>query len=203
MTEIKLVVALTIALIILVAFAFYQTCFEHVDALLWENKKTYTTLIEKFGLPTILNPEKGGGAMWNVAGQRLNYFDRKKSESEPGVHLWTPIKLFPAVDPANVKLLDHGRHKRISAILNILPNYLSYDPISHEIMARFYNLQVVQTLTMYAMKITTGELTSEEIQADGLILKHAMQITPGSTTYDSALVQKTSNYIRQYIECFN
>jgi hypothetical protein len=207
MSETTLIFALTIVLFIIVAFTFYQKCFEHVDALLWENTKTYVGLIEKYGLPTVLDHEKGGGAMWNISQQRLNYFDKKgtngnNSVEDPAVHLWSPIKLFPAVNTENVKPSAHIQHKRISDIMDILPNYISYDPVSHQVMARFYSLPIAQTLTMLAMKITTEELTIDEIKNDGLLLKHASKVTPGTSEYDPVLAKKTENYIQQYIACF-
>ena len=204
MSETKLLFALTIVLIIVVAFAFYKQCFDHVDALLWENTKTYILLIEKYGLPTVLDYEKGGGAIWNINNQRLNYFDKKDYESNSSsfIFLWSPIKLFPAVNSLHVKPSEHIRHKRISDILDILPNFLSYDPVSNQILARFRSLPIVQTLTMLAMKITTEELTIEEIKNQGLVLKYSSQVTPGTSDYDPAWAKKTDNYIQQYIECF-
>lgn len=199
MSETTLSFALTIVLIIIVAFAFYQKCFEHIDMLLWENTKNYVSLIEKYGLPTILDYEKGGGAIWNIDRQRLNYFDKI---TEVPIHLWSPIKLFPAVNTSNVKPSDHIRHKRVSDILDILPNFLSYDPVSNQIMARFYSLPITQTLTMLAMKITTEELTIDEIKKEGLVLKYSSQVTPGTAEYDVELAKKTENYIQQYITCF-
>ena len=173
---------------------------------MWENTKTYVSLIEKYGLPTVLDHEKGGGAMWNIAHQRLNYFDKKGGTnalvSDTAVHLWTPIKLFPAVNTDNVKPSAHTQHKRVSDIMDILPNFVSYDPVSHQIMTRFYSLPIAQTLTMLAMKITTEELTIDEIKKEGLLLKHASQVTPGAVEYDSVLAKKTENYIQHYIECF-
>jgi hypothetical protein len=206
MSETTLLFALTIVLFIIVAFAFYQKCFEHVDALLWDNTKTYISLIEKYGLPTILDHEKGGGAMWNFDDQRLNYFDKKGEInalfSDSSVHLWTPIKLFPAVNVDTVKPSGHIRHKRISDILDILPHFLSYDPVSHQVMARFNSLPITQTLTMLAMKLTTEELTIDEIKSKGLLLTHASQVTPGTSEYDPLMAKKTEHYIQQYIECF-
>ncbi len=203
MSETTLLFSLTVVLIMVVAFAFYQKCFEHVDVLLWENTKTYKLLIEKYGLPTVLDHEKGGGAVWNINRQKLNYFDKKDNIIEVPIHLWTPIKLFPAVNTNNVKPSDHIRHKRVSDILDILPNFLSYDPVSNQIMSRFYSLPIAQTLTMLAMKITTEELTIDEIKKDGLVLKYASQVTPGTAEYDVELVKKTETYIQQYITCFN
>lgn len=201
MSETTLSFSLTVVLIIIVAFAFYQKCFEHVDVLLWENTKNYKLLIEKYGLPTVLDHEKGGGAIWNIDRQKLNYFD-KKGDNDVPIYLWSPIKLFPAVNTSNVKPSDHIRHKRVSDILDILPNFLSYDPVSNQIMARYYSLPIVQALTMLAMKITTEELTIDEIKKDGLVLKYSSQVTPGTTEYDIELAKKTENYIQQYITCF-
>ena len=203
MTETSLVYALTIVFVVLIAHAFYEYCFEHIDAILWDDKATYVALIEKYCLPTALNPEKGGGAIWNLGDRQITLFDQKiGTEPEPTIHMWTPIKLFPTVNSATVRVSEHGRQKRIANILDLMPGYLSYDPVEHRVMSRFFNLSVAQVLTMLAMKITTGEISLEEVRDDDLIFKYAKCVMPGSSEYQPAAVKKVESYIDNYVSCF-
>lgn len=195
--------ALTIVFVILIAYSYYEYCFEHVGALLWENKNSYINLLSKYGMPTALNPECGGGAVWALGNKQITLFDHKYgTEQEPTIHLWTPIKLFAPVNPKTVKVSEHGRQKRIADILDLLPRFMSYDPIKKQVMARFYNLQTAQVMTMMAMKLTTGELSLAKIRDDGLILQYAKKVTPGGIDYDPTVVRQVEQYIDRYVKCF-
>ena len=201
--EATLVFALTIVFVILLVHCYCEFCLEHANVLLWETRDTYIMLVKKYGLPTALNPEEGGGAVWNLDQMQLMLFDQKYGiEPEPTIHLCIPIKLFASVNSNTVKTSEHGRQKRVADILNILPQYMSYDPVKEQVMARFYSLQIAQVLIMLAMKITTGEITLDNIQNDDLIMKYSQRVTRGSIEYQPSVVTKVESYINNYISCF-
>jgi len=173
MAETSLIFALTVVYIILISICYNELCYEHIMTLAWENRNSYINLIEKFGLPTAVNTEKGGGAIWNnvnfVGSQRsegsaqLTLFDQKFGvEPEPTIHVTVPIKLFAGINPQKVKVSDQGIQRRIGDIIGILPKYISYDPVKETITARFYNLSIVYYIITLCMKITTSELNTAD-----------------------------------------
>jgi len=160
---------------------------------MWENRNSYINLIEEFGLPTAVNPEKGGGAIWNNGKYKINLFDQKYGiEPEPTIHLTTPIKLFAGVNTEMVKIGDNGVKNRINDVISILPNFISYNRIESTITTRFYNLSMSYYITTLCMKITTGELNT--LDARTLL---ADTLSNNKNDY-----YKTSSerYIKEYLE---
>ena len=160
-------------------------------------------LLETYGMPTILNPEKGGGAIWNIGRQRLSIFDQKYTkEVDPSIHLWTPITLFPTVNPDTVRVNEKGKQQRIADIIGLMPKYMSYDANKMQIMTRFYHLGITKILTMLAMKITTGELSLEQIKKDKILSSYVKQISTNMPEYDTTVETKIDQYIEDYVGCF-
>jgi hypothetical protein len=160
---------------------------------MWENRNSYINLIEEFGLPTAVNPEKGGGAIWNSENHKINLFDQKFGvEPEPTIHVTTPIKLFAGVNPETVKISDRGVQQRISDIISILPKYISYNPVQSTITTRFYNLPISYYLTTLCMKITTGELNTSEART---LLADTL-----SNNKNSYYKTSSERYIKEYLD---
>jgi len=160
MVESSLLFAITMVYVILISSIYFETCSNHLSTIRWEHKNFYASLVEKFGIPTTVDPDKGGGAIWNLDNldkHCITLFD-KTAESELTVHVTTPIKLFAGINSETVKVSDQGIQKRIAEIIGILPKFISYNAIDETITTRFYNYQIAQYLTMLCMKITTGEL---------------------------------------------
>jgi hypothetical protein len=163
-------------------------CCGNIVSLLWESQDTYIELLEKFGMPDILDPDKGGGAIWNIQPHKIMLFDQKiDTEPDTTVHITTPIKLFACINPQTVKVSEQGRERRIASIIGILPKYISYDPVAETITTRFYNAEIAFYLTMLCMKITTGELNQNDARS---ILADSL----GSPIDTVA----TENYINEY-----
>lgn len=184
----SIIFALVILCVILVSTSYYEMCCSNVVTLMWESRDVYMDLIEKFGMPDILDPEIGGGAIWNVAPHKIILFDQKTfSEPEPTVHITTPILLFAGINPQTVKVTDQGRQRRIAEMIGILPKYISYDPVAETITTRFYNVDLAFYLTMLCMKITTGELNQND----------ARSILADSLGSPIDIIE-TENYINEY-----
>lgn len=184
----SIVFALVILCVILVSTSYYEMCCGNVVSLMWESRDIYMELVEKFGMPDILDPEIGGGAIWNVAPHKIMLFDQTTfSEPEPTVHITTPITLFAGINPQTVKVTDHGRQRRIAEMIGILPKYISYDPVAETITTRFYNVDLALYLTMLCMKITTGELNQNDARS---ILADSLGSPIDNT--------ETENYINEY-----
>lgn len=134
---------------------------------MWDSCNSYIDLAEKFGIPDTFDPAKGGGAIWNIGDQTIRLFDNIEPISishhkTPDIQVTTPLKLFAGINPQTVKISEQGRHKRISEIIGVLPQFISYDPIAQTLTTRFYNLQIALCMTMLCMKITTGELSQTD-----------------------------------------
>jgi len=176
MTDSSLLFAIIIICCILVSFQFEQICNQHINLLMWDSCNSYIDLAEKFGIPDTFDPAKGGGAIWNIGDQTIRLFDTPTDASKnqkpeptgfsrekiPTIQITTPLKLFAGINPQTVKISEQGRHKRISEIIGVLPQFISYDPIAQTLTTRFYNLQIALCMTMLCMKITTGELSQTD-----------------------------------------
>lgn len=162
-------------------------CCGNIVSLMWESRDAYIDLLEKFGMPDILDPEAGGGAIWNIAPHKIMVFDQKGTEEKAMVHITTPVNLFAGVNPQTVKVSDQGRQRRIAEMIGILPKYISYDPVAETITTRFYNVDLAFYLTMLCMKITTGELNQQDARS---ILADSL-----GSPID---VIETENYINEY-----
>ncbi len=192
----SLLFAITIVYVILIGGAYCEISTDHLTQLEWDNRILYNAMVKKYGMPTALNPERGGGAIWNLSSQVISLFDQKFGvEPEPCVHITTPIKLFAGLNPQTVKISDQVAHKRIGEIIGILPKYISYDQVRNTITTRFFNPQIATLLTMLCMKITTGELTLPETKEELTSFCSPKEIP--------RLVTDADNYIHQYIEIFN
>lgn len=167
-------------------------CCCNIMSLMWESTDTYISLLEKFGMPDIFDLEKGGGAIWNITPHKIMLFDKPLfPEEKSNIYVTTPIKLFANANASIVKVLDHGKQKRIAEIISILPKYVSYDPVSETVTTCFYNVDLAFYLTMLCMKITTGELNSNDA-------RNILVDSLGSPINNLEI----SNYIKEYIATF-
>ena len=171
----SMLLATIIVYIILLAILYLEICAEHLSTVMWDSRNSYMDLMEKFGLPTVINFERGGGAIWNIdfngVRQQIVLFDQKLGvEPEPCIHITTPITLFAGINPQTVKVSGQGIRRRIGDIIGILPKYISYDSVRHTVTTRFYNLQFCYFMTMLCMKVTTGELSKSNAQSKLLLL---------------------------------
>lgn len=200
MSETSIVFALVILCVVLICTHYYEMCCENAVSLMWESRDTYLDLLEKFGIPDIVDPDKGGGAIWNVAPHRITLFDektfsgvaeksQKSTQGMSKIHITTPIKLFAGINPKIVKVSDQGRQRRIAEIIGILPKYISYDPVAETITTQFYNVDVAFYLTMLCMKITTGELNQNDART---LLADSLGKNKPFDVY--------SDYINRYVE---
>jgi hypothetical protein len=202
MTESSLVFAIIIICCILVSFQFEQICNQHINLLMWDSCNSYIDLAENFGIPDTFDPAKGGGAIWNIGDQTIRLFDTpidvsKNQKPEPTIQITTPLKLFAGINPQTVKISEQGRHKRISEIIGVLPQFISYDPIAQTLTTRFYNLQIALCMTMLCMKITTGELS--QIDAKCMLADTLRDSISGKTDFLHRNDFDTyQNYVNEY-----
>lgn len=189
MVESSLLFAITIVYVILIGSLYLEICTIHLSTIMWENKKFYESLVEKFGLPNVVDTDKGGGAIWNLddTGKHCVTLLDQTTSSELTVQCTTPIELFAGINSQMVNVSEQGVQKRIAEIIGILPKFISYNAIDKTVTTRFYNLQIAQYLTMLCMKITTGELN--QTNARSML---------ADTLSNFSKVDHFQNYINEY-----
>ena len=142
-----------------------------VTDLNWQSDKSvqlYRLLIQKIGIPDLLNKADGGNAIWN------RWKDKGKIVvyDKPGYILSgdIPIMLFAGFENTEI---DPLAASEMIADITRLCWPVVYDPYRKRLRIRATKWDDFLSRTVLAMRITTGEITASEIEKIVSTIVHA------------------------------
>ena len=170
-------------------------------------KERYKDIVKEFGQPDVINPDKGGGAIWFTKSlqeklfpyERIQILDEAIPHNKPSPHvdfLYTWFKL-----PILHKTKDEFERK-LHDILN-LSKSVSYDPLTQLIQVRCHFMGANRATLVLAILISTGHLSLRKIESNNLYSKFIMKTVSTHPSYDSNAEDIYEDQIRKFVEMTN
>lgn len=167
--------ALVILLILIIIQIDFQQCQElyaqgQLAEIEWDNpglREIYKLLLEKFGVPSQVNPQKSGGTQWYAARPYSKIL--LSDVPDKPLCVWYPLKLFMGYH--NVEITEQARAHKCQELTKFCRASAAsaYDIRRETLTVKTDNWKNLLLVLLISTQISRNTLTLEEVKEGGLL----------------------------------